>query len=201
MPFRVLIAEEHEECRQLFRRFLLRCGYEVLTAADGMGCIAKLRTGPKPDVLILSWELPWCGTGDDDSQQARYPGVDGVCEWLELARVDDIAVVVLTARMDPDSALHEQALPRITWVQRPFRLTDLLQAIQSADSISRQSWRCLENLWRKTTRPFNGILFDSAASTRDLSESGPFSAAVRPLTSIPAALPEEVGQLSGPLNF
>jgi hypothetical protein len=86
-------------------------------------------------------------------------------------------------------------------VQRPFRLTDLLQAIQSADSISRQSWRCLENLWRKTTRPFNGILFDSAASTRDLSESGPFSATVRPLTPISSAHPEEVVQLSGPVNF
>jgi len=105
--------------------------------------------------------------------------------------------VVLTARMDPDSAIHEQALPRITWVQRPFRLTDLLQAIQSADSISRQSWRCLENLWRKTTRPFNGILFDSVASTRDLSESGPFSAALRPLTPLSAGRPEEVAEFSG----
>ncbi len=223
MPFRVLIAEEHEECRQLFRRFLLRCGYEVCTAADGLGCIAKLQTGPKPDVLILSWELPWCGTegaagaaghaghaghagldgldgnaghgtvdGDGvswscrDAPVAGHPGADGVCEWLEAACVDDIAVVVLTARMDADAALQEQSLPRVTWVQRPFRLTELLQAIQSADSISRQSWRCLENLWRKTTRPFNGILFDSAASTRDLS-----TAPLRPLTPTPPAQPRK----------
>ncbi|MFM7058247.1 MAG: response regulator [Planctomycetota bacterium] len=195
MPFRLLIAEEHDECRQLFRRFLLRCGYEVVTAADGLGCIETLRTGPKPDVLILSWELPWCctarihghelaavGGGRDggrdgdgsvwrraDGSQSGHPGADGVCEWLETACVDDIAVVVLTARMDADSAVQEQSLPRVTWVQRPFRLTDLLHAIQSADSISRHSWRCLETLWRKTTSPFNGILFDSAASTRDLS--------------------------------
>lgn len=171
MPFRVLIAEEHEECRQLFKRFLLRCGYEVTTAADGVSCIDVLRQGPKPDVLILSWELPW---GDDrGAYDSGNPAADSVCCWLESARVEDIAVVVLTARMDPNSADHEQALPRITWVQRPFRLTELLHAIQSADSISRQSWRCLENLWRKTTRPFNGILFDSAASTRDPADARP----------------------------
>lgn len=174
MPFRVLIAEEHEECRQLFRRFLLRCGYEVSTAADGASCMQALQSGPKPNVLILSWELPWGEhlRGTEFTQQAA----DGVCEWLESARVDDIAVVVLTARMHPDSAHQEQSLPRITWVQRPFRLTELLHAIQSAESISRQSWRCLENLWRKTTRPFNGILLDSAANTRDLSDASPCGA-------------------------
>lgn len=158
MRTRVLIAEEHEECRQLFRRFLLRCGYEVATAEDGLSCIDALRHGPRPDVLILSWELPW-GSGEC------------VREWLEAARVEDIAVVVLTARMDPNFTAQEEALPRITWVQRPFRLVELLHAIQSANRISRSSWRCLENLWRKTTRPFNGVLFESEASTRDLSDS------------------------------
>lgn len=158
MPVRVLIAEEHEECRQLFRRFLLRCGYDVTTAEDGLRCTDALRTDPRPDVLILSWELPWG---------------DGSCvrEWLEAARIDSVAVVVLTARVDPNSFVQEAALPRITWVQRPFRLMELLHAIQSAECISRNSWRCLENLWRKTTSPYNGILLDSHAVTCDLSES------------------------------
>lgn len=158
MPVRVLIAEEHEECRQLFRRFLLRCGYEVTTAQDGLSCTDALRADPRPDVLILSWELPW---GDGSSLR----------EWLEAARTDAVAVVVLTARMDPDCLAQEATLPRITWVQRPFRLMELLQAIHSAERISRNSWRCLENLWRKSTRPFNGILLDSHAFTLDLSDA------------------------------
>ena len=158
MPVRVLIAEEHEECRQLFRRFLLRCGFEVSTAKDGLSCTDALQQDPRPDVLILSWELPW---GDGSS----------VCKWLEAAQTDSVAVVVLTARMDPNSLVQEASLPRITWVQRPFRLMELLHAVQSAERISRRSWRCLENLWRKTTRPFNGILLESHAVTHDLSDA------------------------------
>jgi len=119
MPSRVLIAEEQEECCQLFRMYLQRCGYEVSTVHDGMSCIEALQDGLEPDVLILSWELPW-GAGE------------GVLDWLQTQGVETMAVIVLTARMDADSYHQELALPRVTWLQRPFRLLELLSAIQTS---------------------------------------------------------------------
>lgn len=160
MPSRVLIAEEQEECCQLFRMYLQRCGYEVSTVHDGMSCIEALQDGLEPDVLILSWELPW-GEGE------------GVLDWLQVQGVDKMAVIVLTARMDADSYQQELALPRVAWLQRPFRLPELLGAIQTTERVPRNSWRCLEALWRKSTRPVHGVLFSSEATTNEEAEICP----------------------------
>lgn len=151
MPSRILIAEEQKECSDLFKQFLQRCGYEVATVHDGMGCVDALQEGFVPNVLILSWELPW-GEGE------------GVLDWLQ-QRSDDIAVVVLTARMEPDAVQQESRLPRVTWLQRPFRMVELLSAVQSAEKVPRNSWRCLEALLRRNMRTPDEPLLDGVASS------------------------------------
>jgi len=161
----VLIAEEHDECRQLFRQFLERCGYEVQMVSDGDRCVSVLQQGFRPDVLVLSWELSRDNGG-------------GVREWLRNGGTESIATVALTARMDPDFRVQESEFPRIKWVQRPFRLTELLAAVQSADRDAYDTPRCLEALWRKATKPRNGVLFDSHANVREIT-TAPVSASYR----------------------
>lgn len=153
MPLRILIAEEQQECCELFTVFLQRCGYDVTAVHDGVSCVEALDTHEPYDVLILSWELPW------DEGEA-------ILDWVRYQGIDDLAVVVLTARMDPDHSTYESALPRVTWVQRPFRLVELLDAVESCDRAHRNSWRCLETLIRRSTTPLNGVLFDSDATTQ-----------------------------------
>ena len=126
MPTRILIAEEQQECCQLFKEFLQRCGYEVTTVHDGMSCIEALDDGATCDVLILSWELP-----DQEGE--------GVLDWLQYHGIEHISVVVLTARMDENYNLQESAFPNVTWVQRPFRLFELL------DAVRKERKRCLSS--------------------------------------------------------
>ena len=87
----------------------------------------------------------------------------------ELARniADVRSVVILTARMDEDFYRQERSFPNVTWVQRPFRLLKLLDAVRSTEQVPRDSWRCLETLPGESTKPVNGVLFDSHATTRD----------------------------------
>ena len=132
MTCRVLIAEEEVECCQLFRMFLQRYGYEVTTVHDGMSCVEALQDRAPPDVLILSWELPW---GE----------AEGVLDWLTAHGLDDMAVIVLTARMSTDPGLQELSLPGVTWLQRPFRLDELLHAVQS-------TWRGLRPQPKQVSR-------------------------------------------------
>jgi DNA-binding response OmpR family regulator len=153
MPARILIAEEQQECCQLFQQFLQRGGFEVTAVHDGISCIEALSDSAAFDVLILSWELPW-----DEGE--------GVLDWLQHQQISDIAVVVLTARMDRDFCIQERAFPNVTWVQRPFHLLELLDAVRATERIPRNSWRCLETLLRKSTEPANGVLFDDHATTR-----------------------------------
>ncbi len=156
MQGRVLIAEAQLECCQLFKMFLQRCGYEVTAVHDGMNCVDVLQDGALPEVLILSWELP-LGEGE------------GVLDWMQAHGFEDMAVVVLTARMDADACQQESQRPGVTWLQRPFGLGELLAAVQSARRVPHNMWRSLEALWRKTTRPVNGVLFPSRATTMDIS--------------------------------
>jgi two-component system OmpR family response regulator len=128
MPGRVLIAEEQVECCQLFKMFLQRCGYEVTAVHDGMSCIEALQDGALPEVLILSWELP-------------FGECEGVLGWLDAHGFDDMAIVVMTARMDADASQHEISLPQIAWLQRPFRLGELLEAVQSTERVPRDNCR------------------------------------------------------------
>lgn len=151
MPLRILIAEEQQECCQLFKMFLQRCGYDVTAVHDGVSCIEAMNNGHPYDVLILSWELPW-GEGE------------AILDWVQYQGIDDLAVVVLTARMDQDCSTQASALPHVTWVRRPFRLFELLDAVESTERIPRRSWRSLEALIRKSTMPVNGVIFDSDAS-------------------------------------
>jgi DNA-binding response OmpR family regulator len=58
----VLIAD-HEMCRrQELRRFLLRSGFLVTVASDGLETLSEM-VALSPDVLVIAWDLPCCGCG------------------------------------------------------------------------------------------------------------------------------------------
>ena len=185
MPVRILIAEEQQECCQLFKQFLQRCGYEVTAVHDGVSCIEALSACAAYDILILSWELPW-GEGE------------AILDWVQYQGIEDLAVVVLTAHMDVDVSLQESALPRVTWLQRPFRLFELLDAVVTTEGVPRNSWRCLESLIRRSTKPVNGVLFDSDATTRDPVDTRIFRPfrAVQEKKSVTPAFPRDMKSIS-----
>ena len=132
--------------------FLQRCGYDVTAVHDGVSCVEALNTNEPYDVLILSWELPW-GEGE------------AILDWVRYQGIDNLAVVVLTARMGGSDFLEGSMLPRVAWVQRPFRLIELLDAVESTERIPRRSWRTLESLIRKSATPVNSVVFDGNDST------------------------------------
>lgn len=148
MRTRILMAEEEQECSELFRQFLQRSGYEVTVVCNGSHCIEALNTGPAFDLLILSWELPH-GEGEV------------VLDWLGQRGGSEIEVVVLTARMDANFQSHERLYPDVTWVQRPFRLPVLLDAVQATERVPHNSGRCLDQRPRKSSIPVLQVLSES----------------------------------------
>lgn len=128
MPCRILIAEEHEECRELFAEYLRRFGYEVLTASDQNSCIDLLRATPSLEILVISRELP-------TNEGILFPG-----EWLDAQRTLAPAIIVLTADMEPTCPWRDFHWRSIEWITRPFRLTELLTSIQSIERAHRSYW-------------------------------------------------------------
>ena len=59
-PVRVLMADPDESLRPVYRGPLFEEGFELVTAASGLECVARLRDRV-PDVLVLEPQLPWGG--------------------------------------------------------------------------------------------------------------------------------------------
>lgn len=130
MPCRILIAEEHEECRELFAEYLRRCGYEVLTASDQHSCLEALQTNHSVDVLVISRELP------------PNPGILAPAAWLHAQQELAPAIIVLTADMEPICPWRDLHWHSIAWIRRPFRLGELLASIQAIERTPQSHWHC-----------------------------------------------------------
>ena len=134
MPTDSLFLASHAERLAGSARAKLACGAihnslrRRFNLPRGVSCTEALNTNEPYDVLILSWELP-LGEGE------------AVLDWVQYQGIDDLAVVVLTARMDGDCLLQESLLPRVAWVQRPFRLVELLDAVKSTEPVPRRNLR------------------------------------------------------------
>lgn len=134
MRSRILMAENEPKCRRTVTQLLQRSGFQVTAVDEGMEVIEAIQNGCQPDIIILSWELPF-GEGE------------ALLEWVQQEASLSIRVMVLTAGTVGATAQWESALPGVTWLQRPFCLHDLLEAVQTPLRGARAEWR-----WRKPQR-------------------------------------------------
>jgi DNA-binding response OmpR family regulator len=117
MNNRILIADKDESLLATYREFLLRDGFDVVTATDGLDCVAKLRAF-EPDVLVLEPELPW-GTGE------------GVLAMMyEEADVPLIPVMILSGCEEPEGQYGVGVFPVSAYHLKPLSPHVLAQSLR-----------------------------------------------------------------------
>jgi CheY-like chemotaxis protein len=57
MPATILIADDHEDNRELLRLLLAGAGYEVREARDGNECLTFAQNEP-PDLIVMDLSMP-----------------------------------------------------------------------------------------------------------------------------------------------
>ena len=57
MPATILIADDHEDNRELMQLLLLSAGYSVREAKDGSECLAIARD-ERPDLIVMDLSMP-----------------------------------------------------------------------------------------------------------------------------------------------
>ena len=111
----VLVVEDEAAIREIVCEILSWAGYDVRTARNGREALDLLRhAGQRPDVIVLDITMPVT----DGVTFRRTPLRDP-----ELSR---IPVIVASA------VVPVHALPETRQLQKPFRLAELLAAIQEA---------------------------------------------------------------------
>ena len=105
----VLIVEDDASIRAGLKRSLVEMGYDVRTAATGLGGLSTI-VAEKPDVVLLDLGLP---------------DIDGVDLLRMLRAVSTVPVVVVTARDDEGGIIKTLDAGADDYVVKPFSTRQL----------------------------------------------------------------------------
>ena len=114
MP-RILVVEDEARIAQIARDYLLRAGFEVEVAADGVRALAFARE-QRPDLIVLDLGLPM---------------LDGIAVATTLRRESDVPIIMLTARVDEADRLHGLEVGADDYVTKPFSPRELVARVRA----------------------------------------------------------------------
>lgn len=116
----ILIAEDNDNVAAPLEQLLQKNGYEVIRAHDGAEALSSIVSAP-PDLLLLDLKMP------------RLHGVELLKKIRLSEKTKHLPVIVMTGiyRGDKNAEAARQ-LGVKTYLEKPFRATDLLEAIQTA---------------------------------------------------------------------
>jgi CheY-like chemotaxis protein len=123
-PLRVLLAEDHDELRELVARELEADGAVVECVADGQAATNRLLVDRwRPDVVVTDVRMPG-KSGVDVLRAIRAAGLT-------------IPVIAVTAFGDAASRDEVEAFGGAVLLEKPFDFDDLRTALSNLPSIAR----------------------------------------------------------------
>lgn len=120
---KVLIVEDELRYQDTLSGSLKREGYELATAATAAEAI-ETGTRFKPDVLVVDWMLP----GSIDGLQ--------VCEALQRS-APSLRSILITGFPPAELRAKAAAIPVFAFIEKPFELEHLLDAVARAAAAER----------------------------------------------------------------
>jgi DNA-binding response OmpR family regulator len=112
---RILIVDDDPRIYRLLAHYLGREGYSVRTASNGVE-MRRLLTTEQPDLIILDLMLP---------------GENGLTLAQEIRAQSDVAIIMLTGKMDTVDKVVGLELGADDYVTKPFEERELLARIRS----------------------------------------------------------------------
>jgi len=113
---RVLLVEDHEDTREVYRVFLETAGIDVATADDGLSAVRAARAG-SPDVIVMD---------------VRMPGLDGHDVVNVLRGREDtqaIPIVLVTGAVGPEKPQPDLGAADLV-LTKPCLPEDVLAAVR-----------------------------------------------------------------------
>ena len=120
---RVLIAEDDPVSRRMLQAFLVKWGYEVIVASDGLEALRVLQSADAPRLAVLDWMMP---------------GMEGtqVCQRMrERPDLPYVYVLLLTARSEKTDLLRGLELGVDDYLTKPVDSEELRARLQVGQRI------------------------------------------------------------------
>ncbi len=111
----ILVVDDEPKITNLVRDYLVRSGFEVLTACDGRQALATARDR-KPDLLIVDLGLP---------------DIDGLDVTRTLRKESSVPVIILTARDEETDKILGLELGADDYITKPFSPKELVARVRA----------------------------------------------------------------------
>lgn len=115
MGYKILIADDEAEIRDVLRLYLEKDGYDVTEAADGMEAMEKLRK-ESPDLAILD---------------IMMPGLDGYRVLRNIRENNNIPVIMLSAKDTDADKILGLDLGADDYITKPFGPLEAVARVNS----------------------------------------------------------------------
>jgi two-component system response regulator MprA len=112
---RILVVDDDSRIRDVLRRQLSYEGYQVELAGDSREAFARVADNP-PDLVVLDWMLP---------------GMDGLEICRRLRQVDDMPIIMLTAKGTLDDKVDGLDSGADDYLVKPFEPEELLARVRA----------------------------------------------------------------------
>ena len=114
MRYQILVVEDQPEIRSIVEKYLLKEGYAVLTASDGLEALALFNSNTVHLVLL----------------DVMMPGIDGFEVLKEIRTVSEVPVIMLTARQGEIDRVRGFRGGVDDYVVKPFSVKELMLRVQ-----------------------------------------------------------------------
>lgn len=111
----ILIVDDDQEIRELLQEYLVRAGFDVLVAANGIEMYQHLASAA-PDLIILD---------------IMMPGDDGFHLCQKVRRDSQVPIIMLTAASDEADRVIGLELGADDYIAKPFSPRELLARIKA----------------------------------------------------------------------
>lgn len=112
---KILVVEDEDRMRRLIKDYLIRYGYQVVEAADGLKAMEVYRV-EHPDLLVLDWMLP---------------GMEGVEVCHEIKNNNSTPIIMLTAKGEEEDELEGLKFGADDYIKKPFSPKILMARIEA----------------------------------------------------------------------
>ena len=114
-PIKILVVDDEERMRKLVRDFLVKSGYEVMEASDGVEAVDKYLENQDIKLVILD---------------VMMPRLDGYSACKEIHKTKNIPVIMLSARGEEYDKLFGFEIGVDDYVVKPFSPKELMARVK-----------------------------------------------------------------------
>ena len=115
MAYKILVADDEAEIRDVLRLYLEKDGYAVLEAADGIEAM-ELCKHEKPDLAVLD---------------IMMPGIDGFALCRKIREKHQYPIIMLTAKGEEIDKINGLTLGADDYITKPFLPLELVARVKA----------------------------------------------------------------------